>query len=78
MAITLFMHDTKDKAYGQILLLRGKNDKDENAQHVSLSVEDEIIASGSVVETEKGVYEIYDVFVKGQYRANRLGRWIVK
>lgn len=67
-----------DENFKRILTLREKNGKDEKALHKVCVIGDAIIACGSLVETEKGVFEIYGLFVKDHYNFNGLGTNIVK
>ena len=57
-------HSTKSENYEKILTLREKDSKDEKAFHLSLIIGEDIIACGSLIETEKGVFEIYGLFVQ--------------
>ena len=51
-----------DENYKKILTLREKDTKDEKAFHLSLVIGEDIIACGSLIEKEKGVFEIYGLF----------------
>ena len=66
-----------DENFKRILTLREKNGKDEKALHKVCVIGDAIIACGSLVETEKGVFEIYGLFVQDHYNFNGLGTNIV-
>ena len=68
----------QDENYKKILTLRDKNEKDKKAIHQLCVIGDNAIACGSLVETEKGVFEIYGLFVKDHYNFNGLGTKIVK
>ena len=71
-------HSTESENYKKILTLREKECKDENAFHLSLIIGEDIIACGSIAEVENGIFEIYGLFVKEQYRLNGLGTKIVE
>ena len=71
-------HSTESENYKKILTLREKDSKDENAFHLSLIIGEDIIACGSIAEVENGIFEIYGLFVKEQYRLNGLGTKIVE
>ncbi|MBQ5884329.1 MAG: GNAT family N-acetyltransferase, partial [Clostridia bacterium] len=71
-------HSTESENYKKILTLREKDSKDEKAFHLSVIIGEDIIACGSLIETEKGVFEIYGLFVKEQYRLNGLATKIVE
>ena len=71
-------HSTESENYKKILTLREKDCKDENAFHLSLIIGEDIIACGSISEVENGIFEIYGLFVKEQYRLNGLGTKIVE
>lgn len=66
-------HSSQCENYNKILTLREKNEKDEKAFHISCVIGEDIIACGSLAEIEKGVFEIYGLFVKEHYRLNGLG-----
>ena len=66
-------HSSQCENYNKILTLREKSGKDEKAFHISCVIGDDIIACGSLVENEKGIFEIYGLFVKEHYRNNGLG-----
>ena len=67
-----------DENYKKILTLREKDTKDEKAFHLSLVIGEDIIACGSLAEIESGVFEIYGLLVKEQYRLNGLGTKIIE
>ena len=71
-------HSSQCENYNKILTLREKSEKDEKALHISCVIDEEIIACGSLLEIEKGVFEIYGLFVKDHYNLNGLGTNIVK
>ena len=67
-----------DGNYKKILTLREQNEKDEKAFHKVCVIGEAIIGCGSLAETEKGVFEIYGLFVQEHYNFNGLGTNIVK
>ncbi len=67
-----------DENYKKILTLREKDSRDEKAFHLSLVIGEDIIACGSLAEIESGVFEIYGLLVKEQYRLNGLATKIVE
>ena len=67
-----------DENYKRILTLREQNEKDKKAFHRVCVIGETIIACGSLVENEKGVFEIYGLFVQDHYNFNGLGTNIVK
>ena len=71
-------HSSQCENYNKILTLREKSEKDEKALHISCVIGEEIIACGSLLEIEKGIFEIYGLFVKDHYNMNGLGTNIVK
>ncbi|MBE6748435.1 MAG: GNAT family N-acetyltransferase [Ruminococcaceae bacterium] len=71
-------HSSQCENYKKILTLREKSEKDEKAFHISCVIGDDIIACGSLAENEKGIFEIYGLFVKEHYRNNGLGTEIIK
>lgn len=71
-------HSTESETYKKILTLREKDIKDEKAFHLSCTIGDTILACGSLIEKEKGIFEIYGLFVKEQYRLNGLGTKIIE
>ncbi len=71
-------HSSQCENYKKILTLREKSEKDEKAFHISCVIGEDIIACGSLAEKEKGIFEIYGLFVKEHYRFNGLGTDIVK
>ena len=71
-------HSTESENYEKILTLREKDIKDEQAFHLSVIIGEDIIACGSLCEKEKGVFEIYGLFVKEQYRFNGLGTKVIE
>lgn len=79
MAILEYIkHSSQCENYNKILTLREKSEKDEKALHISCVIGEEIIACGSLLEIEKGIFEIYGLFVKDHYNLNGLGTNIVK
>ena len=71
-------HSSQCENYNKILTLREKSEKDEKALHISCVIGEEIIACGSLLEIEKGIFEIYGLFVKDHYNLNGVGTNIVK
>ncbi|MBQ6936159.1 MAG: GNAT family N-acetyltransferase [Clostridia bacterium] len=67
-----------DDNYKKILTLREKGEKDEKAYHLTCVIGDTIIACGSLAETEKGIFEVYGLFVKEHYNFNGVGTKIVE
>lgn len=71
-------HSTESENYKKILTLRETDIKDEKAFHLSIIIGEDIIACGSLAEIESGVFEIYGLLVKEQYRLNGIATKIVE